>query len=327
MGPATERPTCRIGMFANFEKLMAFPIRLIEGGCPRPAFLLFLLFSFSCSLLGQEVSFPRHFDDWPQIEARLSKAILNGTDEEKRDALFEIRNYRSATASVIALPALSDRNEIVRATAAASVVFLPASEAFRALARLLGDRRPFVRKEAAYALEKVGYPGSAPAIISALRRERDAEAAAALVIALGATGDRAAIEPLLGYLGARPSEETEFIRRSAARSIGRIAQIIRTGNATVTTPQNFLPEKFKDIGAGQEGLLANDPFFRLAFQVLESVLRDAHESDDTRREAAFALGAIGEKAAIDVLKKHQTSQDPYLVEIAREALLKLTSLD
>lgn len=327
MGPATERPTCCIGMFASFEKQMTFPIGLIDGGCRRPAFLLFLLFSFTYSLPGQEVSFPSHFDDWPQIEARLTRAILNGTDEDKRDALFEIRNYRSATASVIAVPALSDRNEIVRATAAASVVFLPASEAFRALASLLSDRRPFVRKEAAYALEKVGYPGSAPAIISALRRERDTEAAAAFVIALGATGDRTAIEPLLGYLRSRPSEETEFIRRSAARSIGRIAQIIRTGNATVTTPQNFLPEKFKDAGAEQEVLLANDSFFRLAVSVLESVLQDVRESDDTRREAAFALGAIGEKTAIDVLKKHENSRDPYLVEIVREALLKLTSFD
>src|SRR5262245_13884379 len=56
--------------------------------------------------------------------ARLQRMIVNGSVEEKRTALFEIRNLRSAEASLIAVPALKDADELVRATAASSVVFI-----------------------------------------------------------------------------------------------------------------------------------------------------------------------------------------------------------
>jgi HEAT repeat protein len=53
------------------------------------------------------------------------------------------------------------------------------------------------------------------------------------------------------------------------------------------------------------------------------VLENNNESDDTRRESAFALGAIGDAAAKPVLQRFVSSPDPYLAEICREALLKI----
>src|ERR1700694_5335499 len=60
---------------------------------------------------------------------RLSKAIRSGSVEQKRNALYEIRNLQTESASRIAIPALSDPEAIVRATAAASIAFLPETEA------------------------------------------------------------------------------------------------------------------------------------------------------------------------------------------------------
>ncbi|MDM7922537.1 MAG: hypothetical protein QUS14_09590, partial [Pyrinomonadaceae bacterium] len=50
--------------------------------------------------------------------AELEQSIRSGDVEAKREALFQIRNLRSAEASRLAIPALKDANEIVRATAA-----------------------------------------------------------------------------------------------------------------------------------------------------------------------------------------------------------------
>jgi HEAT repeat protein len=276
--------------------------------------------SLPCAVLSTLLFFSPAFSQ--NIDS-LSAAITSGNSEQKRDALFLIRNLRSEFASRVALPALQDRDPIVRATAASSVVFLPKPEAVAALSPLLTDKDPFVRKETAYALGLVQAPESAPQLIELLRREKDLEIRSAAAIALGAAGNPTAVEPLLSVLKSRPNEDNEFLRRSAARSIGQIAQIAKTSEAYVVTPQNFLPERFKtSVG---DDLTSRLPVFTVAIPILSSVLQSKNESDDTRREAAFALGAIGSTSVEAVLRANQNSPDPYLSEIAKEALLKLSS--
>jgi HEAT repeat protein len=254
-----------------------------------------------------------------------ASALSNGNTEQKRDALFQIRNLRSEMASRIAVPALRDRDPIVRATAAASVVFLPKSEAVNALTPLLEDKDAFVRKEAAYALGRVESGEAAGPLIRLLQGDKDLEVQAAAAIGLGQTGSPTAVEPLTAVLKRRPSEESEFLRRSSARSIGRIAQIIKTGNAYTVTPQNFLPERYKSISG--DDLTTAQPVFASAVTVLTTVLQNRLEFDDTRREAAYALGAIGSRSATNTLESHRKSTDPYLAEISKEALLKINSSD
>jgi HEAT repeat protein len=251
----------------------------------------------------------------------LSRAIADGSTEQKRDALFQIRNLRSEIASRAAVPALKDSDPMVRATAAASVVFLPKQEAVAVLTPLLEDRDAFVRKEGAYALGRVESPDAAASLIRILQRDKDLEVRAAAAVGLGQTGNPAAVEPLLSILQRRPSEETEFLRRSAARSIGQIAQIARTSDPYVVTPENFLPDKYKKTDGLRD--TAAQPVIGGAVQVLSAVLQNRQESDDTRREAAFALGAIGNPSAVNILRSLQTSPDPYLAEISKEALLKI----
>src|SRR6478672_10112051 len=78
----------------------------------------------------------------------LRPSISGGNVEQKRDALLRLRNLHTVEASRAAVPALQDSNDMVRATAAGSVVFLPTSEAINVLLPLLKDKSPFVRKEA-----------------------------------------------------------------------------------------------------------------------------------------------------------------------------------
>ena len=270
----------------------------------------------SCSVALPQVSSPGQ----PLTEAtaaRLRGQIASDSVEAKRAALFEIRNYSSAEASRLALPALTDKDEMVRSTAASSVIYLPKNEAARALLPLVGDRAEFVRREIAFALGEVGDTSATSALVKLMQRDKVFEVRTAATEALGKIGDPSALDSLLGILRTRPREDDEFLRRSAARSIGQIAQIQQTGNAAVLTPQNFLPDKFKDLRGG------GGPNFASATSVLIRVLENNAESDDTRREAAFALGAIGDPVAKPALQRYSTSPDPYLAEICREALLKI----
>jgi HEAT repeat protein len=260
-----------------------------------------------------------------QTLENLAETIRRGNAEQKRSALFEIRNRQSEEASRIALPALRDADEIVRATAAFAVIFLPSDEAFGALAPNLQDKAEIVRRETAYALGKIQNPSAVAPLVQTFQKDKSVEVRNACVIALGETGDATAVDFLTGILKQKPSDANEFLRRSAARSIGQIAQMIQIKKSYTVTPESFLPEKYKLFTlAKYENLSAVFPSFNAALPVLTEVLQNAREADDTKREAAFALGTIGDAAALPVLEIAARSKDYYLAEIARESIKKLS---
>lgn len=254
----------------------------------------------------------------------LAQKIKSGSVEEKREALFQIRNLRSAEASKIAVPALNDSSDIVRATAVSSVVFLPKNEASAALIPLLSDKSDFVRRETAFALGEIRSDTATEPLTRTLEKDKVFEVRTAAASALGKIGDAGAVEPLVKILQRKPSEPDEFLRRCTARSIGQIAQIIDTSRTRVMTPQNFLPDKYKKLDGTQfDALVAQFPVFRSAVDVLGKVLQNKDESDDTRREAAFSLGAIGGDQSLKLLTTYQDSPDPYLAEICKEGVQKI----
>lgn len=254
---------------------------------------------------------------------KLRRDIEFGTAEEKRSALFEIRNYQHETVSRIALPALRDRDEVVRATAAAAVVYLPDEEAARALSPLLADRSPFVRREAAYSLDRSGSPFTVEPLIATLRNDKDREVRAAAAHALGSSRSLAAVAMLAELLRSRPISDEEFIRRSAARSIGRLAEFFSGVALSTAIPSSFLPEKFKDLPEFErDDLAARYPIFGTAANVLSAVLRNTAEEPDTRREAAFAIGSIANPPSATILRSCSRSEDPYLAETCLEALIR-----
>ncbi len=242
----------------------------------------------------------------------------SGNTELERSAIVQIRNVRSADASRIALPLLKDKDDIVRSSAAGAVIYLPPTDAAAALIPLLGDKAEFVRQETAYALGDVGDPSAVNRLIRTVQKDTDPVRNAA-VVALGQIGDAAAVNALTDLLKKKPGENNEFTLRSAARSIGQIAEFRRTGRVSSTTPKNYLPAKFKEQPSGDVA----GPAFTQAVRVLIDVLQNSKQTDDTRREAAFALGAIGDRSAIPVLRSHLNSPDNHLAEICKEALIKL----
>jgi HEAT repeat protein len=293
----------------------------------RCSLFLCAIFLFAGNLSAQNNVFDQKTIDFLPLSISLQKSIESGNTEQKREALKVIRNLETEEASRIAVPALRDSSEIVRATAAFSVIYLPKDEAFRALAPLLSDKAEIVRRETAYALGKVQNPLAVNLLIERFQKDKVLEVRNAAIVALGEIGDVSAINFLTGILQKNPKREDdadEFLRRAAARSVGQIAQFIQTGKTKVLTPKSFLPGSEKQIEMPQyQNLTGQFPVFRDAITVLINVLQNRNESDDTRREAAFALGAIADEAAIPVLQTNLNSEDYYLAEICREALRKI----
>lgn len=253
----------------------------------------------------------------------LAEQINRGNSEQKRNALFQIRNLETAEASRLALPALRDGEEIVRATATASVVFLPSDEAAYALFALLRDKKPFVRQETAYALGKTRSVSAIRPLIEIIQKDKIQEVKDAATFALGEIGDVSAINALISILQRRPKTEEEFMRRSAARSLGEIAntQVLQRLLARKNS-DNSLPNSVNEI---RLNLSKEIPEFKTAAVLLIQILQKSTEADDVKREAAYALGEIGDVSAIFVLQANLSSEDYYLAENCKVALEKINA--
>jgi HEAT repeat protein len=226
---------------------------------------------------------------------RLSSAEV----EERRDAVTRLGALARPDASRAAIPALADREPVVRATAARAILSLPRDEAARLLLPLLGDKQEFVRRETAYALGLARSTTAVDELIVALSRDKEAGVRGAAAVALGQIGDARAVAALADALGRqlsasgilnratfRKTEENDFVRRAAAISLGQIKS--------------------------REGVPA-----------LVAALTNERAGDDVRRESARALGLIGDRSATPALRAALTARDPYLSQIALEALRKI----
>jgi HEAT repeat protein len=243
------------------------------------SFCLFcLVLLLTCTVSGQDLDY-------------YSRVLSSGNTEAKRTVLLEITNGGDEATARIAVKALSDKSEIVRASAASAINALSPAEAATVLLPLLKDKAPFVRKEAAYALGRTAHPSAAAGLIDRLRSDKDYEVRCAAAVALGQVGSEADMSALAGVLSKSPSEDNEFIRRAASHSIGQIAGSI--GRSLVN---------------------------RQIAPILIKALSNSREADDTRREAAFALGMIGDPAALPVLYAQLRSPDPYLVERTKKSI-------
>jgi len=232
-----------------------------------------------------------------QTDTRALTPLQREIEEQRlRLTSAEIEDRREAVARLAAMhhPAASR----VRATAAASVLALPAEESVASLIPLLADKDEFVRQHAAYALGQARSRTAVAALVERLADKKDSVRGAAAV-ALGQIADAAAVIPLSAILNPQSGlasvkkgqkskrEKNPFVLRAAAHSLGKIGD-------------------------------------RAAAPTLIAVLQDERAEDDVRREAAFALGAIGDSSAIPALREALSARDPHLSQTAHEAIRKIS---
>lgn len=229
-----------------------------------------------------------------QLEIEKQRQRLSSAEtEERRDALMRLGLLRRAEASRVSLPALSDALPIIRATAASSVVSLPADEAAGALIPLLSDKDEFVRQQAAYALGVTRSRSAVSPLVERLNLDKMDSVGAAAAVALGEIGEESAVVALAAIVsgsgaGKRKREKNEFILRASARSLGQIKS-------------------------------------RAGVPALIEALNNEAMPVDVRRESARSLGLIGDSAALPALRAVSTHADVYLAQSAQEAIKHINS--
>ena len=228
-----------------------------------------------------------------QREIERQRRRLSSSDiEERRDALMRLGNLKRPDASRVAAAGLNDLDVQVRVAAAHAIVFLPPAEAAGLLLPLLQDRAEFIRREAAYALGETRSRGAAARLTELLSSDKEVAVRGAAAVALGQIGDETAVNALSQALSGTKKKKAgpgdEFVMRSAAHSLGQIHS-------------------------------------RAGLPVLIATVGDDRIPLDVRREAATALGLIGDASAAPSLRAVLDSSDPYLAEAAREALRRLAT--
>lgn len=234
-----------------------------------------------------------------QLEIEKQRQRLSSSEvEERRDALMRLAALRHPDASRVAVSALDDTAPIVRATASAAVLCLPSEEGATALLPLLSDKDEFVRQEAAYALGRTRSKSAITPLIERLSKDNKDGVRGAAAVALGQIADESAVVSLARALSpqtAIPSGESHkskgeknvFVLRAAAVSLGQIGS-------------------------------------RAGLPALVATLENEKADDDVRREAARALGLIGDPSAEPALRKVLTARDAYLAHAAHEALSRIS---
>jgi HEAT repeat protein len=261
--------------------------------------MLKLICAFCASLW---LSFPAFAQDTrtltpSQAEIEKQRQRLSSSDmEERRDAVMRLGSLHLLAASRAVIPALNDASPMVRATAAKAILSVGPEESVTSLLPLLNDKDEFVRRETAYALGLTRSSAATAALTDRLLNDKEDGVQAAAAVALGHIADEAAVVALVGTLAPqlsapankkRKPEDNVFVLRAAATALGHIRS--RAGTAA-----------------------------------LISVLSNEKLPSDVRRESARSLGLIGDQTAVPALRAASTAADPYLAEIAAEALKKLS---
>jgi HEAT repeat protein len=216
----------------------------------------------------------------------------SSSDEDRRDALMRLGAMHLAEASRAALPGLTDPSPMVRVTAVRAILSLSPAESVQALVPLLGDKDEFVRRETSYALGLTRSKDATAPLVDRLLQDKEDGVRGAAAVALGQIGDESAVVSLATVLTGQATrkgkrEQNEFVLRAAAESLGHIKS-----------------------RAGVPALIA--------------VLNNEKLSSDIRREAARALGLIGDPSSVPALNQASMSSDPYLSLAAHEALKKIS---
>jgi HEAT repeat protein len=211
--------------------------------------------------------------------ARLASLLQSGDEEERRNAVHMLAAMRDPATTEALRAALEDKAERVRAAALAGLGHLQEP----ALAPFIAIH---LTKDKSPFVRKVaayalGQLGGSEATPALVvgLRDKDMEVRGAAAVALSRTPDAAAIAPLIAAL----QDKSPFVRAHAAAALG-----------------------------------VNG---RAAAQAVPSLIKilTTDEDHEARRQAAAALGHIGEPSALPALERAEHSSDPYLSQAAREA--------
>lgn len=245
--------------------------------------------------------------------ATLIAALADPDPERRQQAAWALGRRGTADADAVAAlrRALDDRQERVRAEAAAALQRVRALEARPDLLRALADPRQSVRWRAARALSTFGGPATAEIpTLAGLLSAADAHVAQFAAWAIGESGDAA--RPALPALVAALHARDLGVRAVSAQTLGRVGPgdpaVLAALSATIE--DRSWPERWHAVRAlGHAG--------DAAVPYLIAALRSDDEA--VRLEAALALGRLRPRSADPLLAAAEHDPDPEVRAAATKA--------
>jgi HEAT repeat protein len=211
---------------------------------------------------------------------RWASMLKSSDEEERRDAALQLSRLKGGSAGSALASALTDPSPRVRAAAAAGLAERGEESAVPLLASRLAQDKDKFVRKTA-AYALGGFHGrERTSALVAAIKDKDMEVRGAVAVSLGDHPDAEAVPALSAAL----SDKSAFIRAQAAHALGVNGQ-----GASQTVP-NLI------------GLLAKD------------------EDAEVRRCAAAALGQIGDRSALPALERARHDRDPYLDQVAIDAI-------
>jgi HEAT repeat protein len=212
----------------------------------------------------------------------LIRALGDGYDPARAAAAAGLGELRDRRAVEPLVRALDDWHYSVRIGAASSLGKLGDARAVEPLVRAVGDRHAGVREAAVQALSKVGDARAIDSLAGALGDESSAVRLAA-VRTLAGLEDRRAVDALVTALG----DDDPEVRKAATRVLDGFGEPL---GRNVYAALEGVAEAREELAGGK------DP---RAVGPLARCLRNP--DGKIRRSAARALGAIGDRRAVDGL--------------------------
>ena len=235
--------------------------------------------------------FPSVSPSLPQINQRHSREIeaevahwsaqlKSGDQEERRDAAMKLSRLEGSAATSALVSALTDPSPLVRGAVVASLGERADTSVASPLAARLTSDKDAFVRKTA-AYALGRFSGTErTSALLAALKDKDAEVRGAAAVSLGDHAESAAVVPLAAAL----SDKSAFVRAQAAHALGVNASAARQMVPTLI------------------GLLASD-----------------HDGE-VKRQAATALGSIGDRSALQALDRATHDSDPYLAQAARDSI-------
>ena len=218
-----------------------------------------------------------------EIEAEVahwSAQLKSADQEERRDAAMKLSRIEGSAATSALVSALTDRSPLVRAAVVASLGERADTSVASPLAARLTSDKDAFVRKTA-AYALGRFSGAErAAALIGALKDKDPEVRGAAAVSLGDHAELAAVVPLAAAL----SDKSAFVRAQAAHALGVNGSAATQAVATL----------IRLLAADQDG--------------------------EVKRQAATALGSIGDRSALQALDRATHDSDPYLAQAALDSI-------